>query len=150
MSETKRKTLYWVFKVLSIIVACAFPVWAIREKFPFWMAYHGESRSIGVGGILIIIVLTIIFRDSVFNFIKTKLKITHAPPIMVWLVLISISYVLLFIGQFLQDLVVVLWMGLIGCAFGTALTFVAEHYFAEKRENRTDKEGDEGVNDEQN
>ena len=144
MSEKKRKKLYWVYKALSVLIACAFPIWAICEKFPVWTTFCGEAHSIGVGGILIIIVVTIIFRDSVFKFIKKKLKITHAPPLMVWLVLIAISYVLLFIGQFLQDLVVVLWMGLIGCAFGTVLTFVAEHYFAEKREKH-----EEGVNDEQ-
>ena len=136
MSETNRKTLYWVFKVLSVVVACACPIWAIRDKFPVWKAACGDAYSIGVGGILILIVVAIIFKDSVFNFIKTKLNITHAPKLTVWIVLIIITYILIFIGQFLRDLVVVLWMGLIGCSIGTALTFVAEHYFAENTEKK--------------
>ena len=81
---------------------------------------------------MIVIVFIIVFRTSVFDFLKDKLKITHAPPLLVWLVLIAISYVLIFIGQFMQDVLVVLWMGLIGCSLGTALTFVAEHYFGKK------------------
>ena len=132
MSETKRKRLYWVFKVVSVLIACAFPVWAICERFPLWQTAYGSTRSIGVGGIMIVIVFIIVFRTSVFDFLKDKLKITHAPPLLVWLVLIAISYVLIFIGQFMQDVLVVLWMGLIGCSLGTALTFVAEHYFGKK------------------
>lgn len=135
MSEKKRKTLYWLFKVLSILVSCAFPVWAICEKFPIWKTTYGKTHSVGVGTILAIIVLIIIFRTTVFNFIKDKLKITHAPPLAVWLILIAISYVLIFIGQFLQDVSIVLWMGLIGCSIGTVLTLIAEHKFDKKKED---------------
>lgn len=132
MSEKNRKTFYWLFKVLSIAVACAFPIWAICEKFPIWQTSYGNAHSIGVGGILVLIVFIIIFRTSVFNFLRDKLNITHAPPLVVWLILIAVSYVLIFIGQFMQDLVIMLWMGLIGCSIGTVLTYVAEHYFTEK------------------
>lgn len=134
MTEKKRKKFYWIFKALSVIIACALPVWAICEKFPVWSVSYGNTHSIGVGGVLMAIVFLIIFRSSVFNFFKDKLKITHAPPLVVWLVLILISYVLIFIGNFLKDLTVVLWMGLIGCAFGTGLTFVAENKFNKKEE----------------
>jgi cadmium resistance protein CadD (predicted permease) len=134
MSEKKRKTFYWLFKALSVLIACALPVWAIMERFPVWKTMYGKTHSIGVGGILVIIVLAIIFRNTVFNFIRDKLKITHAPPLAVWLVLIAISYVLVFIGQFLQDVVIVLWMGLIGCSAGTVLTFIAGHKFDDKKE----------------
>lgn len=135
MSEKKRKAYYCLFKVLSILVSCAFPVWAIYEKFPLWRTTYGNTRSIGVGTILAIIVLAIIFRTTVFNFIKDKLKITHAPPLVVWLILLAISYVLVFIGQFMGDIVIVLWMGLIGCSIGTVLTLIAEHKFGKKEES---------------
>lgn len=135
MSEKKRKTFYWIFKALSILIACALPVWAICEKFPIWSVSYGSTHSFGVGGILMIIVFLIIFRNAVFNFFKDKLKITHAPPLFVWLVLIVISYVLIFIGNFLKDLTIILWMGLIGCAIGTGLTFVAENKFGKKEES---------------
>lgn len=132
MSERKRKTLYWLFKILSIVISCALPIWAICEKYPLWKTAYGQTHSIGVGGVLAIIVLLIIFRKAVFGFIKDKLKITHAPPLAVWLVLIAISYVLIFVGNFLKDLTIILWMGLIGCAIGTLLTFIAENKFGNK------------------
>lgn len=135
MSEKKRKSLYCLFKVLSVLIACAFPVWAIMEKFPIWETTHGKTHSVGVGAILAVIVLIIIFRTSVFNFLRDKLKITHAPPLLVWLVLIAISYVLVFIGQFMEDVVTVLWMGLVGCSIGTVLTLIAEHKFGKKKED---------------
>jgi uncharacterized membrane protein len=135
MSEKKRKAYYFLFKVLSILISCAFPLYAICEKFPLWKTTYGNTRSIGVGTIIAIIVLAIIFRTTVFNFIRDKLKITHAPPLVVWLLLLAISYVLVFIGQFMGDVVVVLWMGLIGCTIGTVLTLIAEHKFGKKEDN---------------
>jgi hypothetical protein len=87
-----------------------------------------------VGAILILIVVAIIFRKSVFRFLADKLKLNHAPPITVWLIMLIISYALIFIGDFLRDLTTVLWMGMIGCAIGNLLTFIGENYFAEKEE----------------
>ena len=135
MSEKNRKTYYWLFKILSIIISCAFPIWAIAEKYPLWETTCGTTHSIGVGGILALIVIIIVFRKAVFGFIRDRLKITHAPPLAVWLVLIATSYALVFIGQFIQDLVIVLWMGLIGSTIGTVLTFIAENKFCKKKEN---------------
>lgn len=135
MSEKTRKSLYCLFKVLSVLIACAFPVWAIYEKFPVWETTHGKTHSLGVGAILAVIVLIIIFRTSVFNFLKEKLKLNHAPPLLVWLIMIAVSYVLIFIGKFMQDVVTVLWMGLVGCSIGTFLTFVAENKFGKKKED---------------
>ena len=132
MSEKKRNSLYWLFKALSIIISCALPIWAICEKYPIWKTTHGTTYSIGVGGILVLIVVLIIFRKAVFDFLKDKLKITHAPPLAVWIALLIVSYILVFIGQFMQDMVTVLWMGFIGCAIGTILTYIAENKFGKK------------------
>jgi hypothetical protein len=116
MTEKKRKRSYWLFKILSVIVSCALPIWAIWEKFPIWTYTHGTSRSVGVGGILALIVVLVVFRKAVFNFIRDKLKLKHAPPLVVWLVMLIISYVLVYIGNFIKDLNTIFWMGLIGCA----------------------------------
>ena len=138
--EKKRKIFYLIFKVSSILISCFFPIWAICEKYPLWTVSYGTGRSVGVGAILILIVVTIIFRRSVFKFISERLKLEHAPPLAVWLVLIAVSYILIFIGNFLRDLTTVLWMGMLGCAIGTALTFVGENFFGEK-ENKDDGSG---------
>ena len=128
MTEKKRKTLYWGLKVLSVIVSCALPIWAICEKFPIWTETHGASRSAGVGVVLAMIVILIVFRKTVFDFIRDKLKLKHAPPIVVWFVLLIISYVMVYIGNFMRDMTTVLWMGLIGCSVGTFLTYLSDKF----------------------
>ena len=134
MSEKKRKKFYWLFKILGVVVSCALPIWAICEKFPIWTTAYGKSRSIGVGGILILIVLLIIFRKSVFNFLKEKLRLKHAPPLAVWFGMLITSYILVYISNVVRDLTIVFWMGLIGCAIGTLLTFIAENRFKKEKE----------------
>lgn len=134
MSTGKRKAFYWLFKALSVIVSCALPIWAIWEKFPIWTYTYGTSRSVGVGGIIALIVLLIVFRKTVFNFISDKLKLKHAPPLVVWLVMLIISYILIYIADFVRDLNTVFCMGFIGCAIGTVLTYIAEHRFGKKEE----------------
>ena len=136
--EQKRKIFYWVFKISSILVSCLLPIWAICEKFPIWTESHGSGRSFGVGAIIILIVLAIVFRKTVFNFLTDKLKLKYAPPIAVWLTALIVCYVLIYIGNFLRDLTTVLWMGMIGCALGTVLTYIGENFFASK-ENSDDR-----------
>lgn len=128
MTEKKRKTLFWVFKLAGILVSCALPIWAICERFPIWTEAHGAGRSAGVGIILIAIVLLIIFRKTVFGFIKDHLDLKHAPPISVWFVMLICSYVFVYLGEVMRDMTSVFWMGLIGCACGTFLTYLSERF----------------------
>ncbi len=128
MTEKKRKTLYWAFKLFGILVSCALPILAICEKFPLWTETHGTTHSVGVGVILILIVLLVIFRRTVFNFVKDKLNLKYAPPIVVWLVMLIFSYIVIYIGNVMRDMTTVLWMGLIGCAIGTVLTYISERF----------------------
>lgn len=132
----RHKALYWLFKTLSVVVSCALPMWAIWEKYPIWTSKHGTFRSIGAGGIIIIIMLLIILRKPVFNFFAEKLKLKHAPPIVIWLVLLIISYISVFISNFMLDMTIIFWMGLIGCAIGTVLTFIAENRYGKKEEKK--------------
>lgn len=132
----KRKFVYWSLKFLSILISCAFPIWAIYERYPIWVTEYGTSSSIGAGGVLIFAVILIICRRPIFNFMRDHLKLKYAPPILVWLVLIIISYTLLYISKFLYDITNVFWMGFIGCGIGTLLTFIAENCVRkEKNEN---------------
>ena len=132
MKQKRNKILYWVFKVLSVVISCALPIWAIYERFPMWTESYGTGKSIGTGAILVIIVVLIIFRKSVFDYIVEKLKLRHAPPMVIWLGILVVSYILIYIAEFMRDLNTVLWMGLIGCAIGTLLTYIAEHRFGKK------------------
>jgi O-antigen ligase len=132
MSEKRRKIKYWILKVLSVLISCGLPIYAVWDHFPIWTENHGTVRSIGAGGIICLIVLVVIFRKAVFNFLKDKAKLNHAPPIVVWLVMLIISYILIYISNFIQDLTTVVWMGLVGCAIGTMLTYIAENNYGKK------------------
>lgn len=134
MSEKKTKTIYWVLKILSVVISCAFPIFAICEKFPVWTITHGAGRTVGAGGILILIVVFVIFRKSVFNFMRDRMKLQHAPPLVIWLAMIIVGYVLMYINKFIQDMTTIFWMGLIGCAIGTLITYIAESKFGKKDE----------------
>jgi ABC-type xylose transport system permease subunit len=128
MTEKKSKRLYWLFKVLSVVVSCALPIWAILEKFPVWTEEHGTTHSVGVGLILIILVIAIIFRRTVFNFIRDKLNLKHAPPLVVWLVMLVISYIFIYLGEVMRDMTTVFWMGFVGCLIGTVLTYISDRF----------------------
>lgn len=130
-----RKTFYWLFKSLGILISCLLPIWAIVEKFPVWTYSYGRVRSMGVGGILILIVLFAVFRKTIFKFLEEKLKLKHAPPIVIWILMLIASYILIFIANFMRDLTTVFWMGLVGCAIGTVLTYIAENRFGEEKDN---------------
>lgn len=135
MTPRSRNVLYWVLKVLSILISCALPVWAIYERFPIWTIQHGTSRSAGTGLILMLLVILFIFRRTVFNFMRDRLNLKHAPPLLGWLVLIVLTYALLFVSKFLYDLTIVCWMGFIGCAIGTLITFIAENFVRVENNN---------------
>ena len=128
MTDRKRKTLYWFFKLLSIVVSCSLPVWAVTEKFPLWKKDYGTGRSVGMGIILIAIVLLVIFRRTVFDFIRDHLNLKHAPPLTIWLVMLVISHVLIYIGEVMRDMTTVFWMGFFGCIIGTFLTYISERF----------------------
>ena len=113
-------------------MSCALPIWAVLEKFPLWVVAHGTERSIGVGVILIAIVLLIVFRRTVFDFLRERLDLRHAPPLVIWVVMLILSYILIFIGNFMRDLTTVFWMGFIGCGIGTFLTFISNQFCKEE------------------
>lgn len=137
MKATRRNVIYWVLKVISIIISFLFPVIAICDKFPVWEDSYGLGRSIGTGGLLITFVLFAIFRRTVFDFLEERLKLKHAPPITVWIVMLIIAYVLLYICKFLTDIILVFWMGFLGCGLGTILTMVSELCFGKENNEGT-------------
>ncbi len=131
MTESKRKLWYWIFKVAGILISCALPIWAICERFPLWTEKSGAGVTVGAGIVLIAIVLLIVFRRSVFKYAKDKLNLKYAPPITIWIVFLIISYSLIYIADAIQALNTVFWMGFLGSAIGSLLTYIAEHKFSE-------------------
>ena len=128
MTSRKHKILFWSLKLASIIISCALPIWAICERFPIWTEAHGTGRTIGVGAILIGIVLLVVFRKTVFDFIRDRLDLKHAPPLVVWCVMLVVSYILIYLGEVVRDMTIIFWMGFIGCAIGTFLTYLSNRF----------------------
>ena len=133
MTEKRRKLLYLAFKISAILISCGLPIYAVSEHFPLWKESFGTSRTVGAGGIICLLIVVTVFRRTVFRFLRDKFNLEHAPPLAVWLVLLAVSYVLVYINGFIRALTTVLWFGLVGCAIGMALTFVAENYFGERK-----------------
>lgn len=136
MTETKRNLLFWTFKITGILVSCLCPIFAICEIFPIWSEEHGTGRSVGVGAILIAIVLLIVFRPTVFDFIRDHyLNLKHAPKIVVWIVLLIIGYSIILLGEFMRDMTDVFWMGLIGSLIGAVLTAISQKFEKEVKKD---------------
>jgi hypothetical protein len=134
MTERNRK-LYWLFKIVGVIISCGLPIWAVCEKFPIWQEKHGTGYSIGIGVILIIVILAMVFRSTVFSFIKEHLNLKHAPPLTIWLVLLAISYTFVYIGQVARDMTTIFWMGFAGCIIGNVFTYLSERLAKEVNTN---------------
>lgn len=135
MTEKKRKFWRVSFKLIGFLTACGMPLYAIYEHFPLWTIEHGSARSLGSGTIIASIVLLVIFKSTVFSWLKEKLAAKHAPPVAIWITALVICYILIYISKFLLDLTTILWMGLIGCVIGNALTYIAEHKFGEVKDD---------------
>lgn len=129
---TKSKIFYGLFKWGGVGISAALPLWVVLEKFPLWVETNGVGRSLGTGGIIGGIIALVIFKDAVIGYLKEKFKVGHAPKITGWFVALIITYVILYIGKFLYDLSLVLWMGLLGSVIGTLLTFAGETIFGEE------------------
>lgn len=133
--KTKRNLIYWLFKGGGMGISAALPLWVVLEKFPLWVDTHGVARSIGAGGIIGIIVVLVIFRKTVMGYLKEKFKLSHTPPMTIWIICLVITYGLMTLVKFLYDLSLVLWMGLIGSIVGTLLTLAGETLFGEEEKN---------------
>jgi hypothetical protein len=130
----KRKLLYWLFKFTSVVISCAFPVWAVCNKFPL-LTEGGAKTTLGIGGVLAIVIVSSISRKTIFSFFKEKLNLVNAPPLVGWMVLLGMAYGFQYLTSFVAELITIFWMGFIGCCIGVALTFIAENIIRKDKDN---------------
>lgn len=45
MTEKKRKSLFWIFKIAGILISLAFPIFAVYERFPILVNEEGILRT---------------------------------------------------------------------------------------------------------
>ena len=134
MKRPKNNARYWIFKVASVIVSCAFPLWALYERYPVWFAFGEKKVFFGAGGIVAVLVVLFVMRKSVFGFLREKLKLRYAPPFIGWLFPMFLGYAIIYINSYAYDVVHVSKMGLIGGAIGMGITFIAENFLKVNKE----------------
>jgi hypothetical protein len=42
--------------------------------------------------------------------------------------MLIVAYIIIYIGDVMRDMTTVFWMGFIGCAIGTFLTYISERF----------------------
>ena len=127
LTENKRKNVvYWTLKVLSIFISCALPAWGVIEQFPIWKETASTGRSIGAGLILIAVIVLIVFNKAVFGFLRDRLRLNYAPPLLIWLVLIVVTWGLIWLSSLMEDMMNIYILGFVGCLIGNILTFIGE------------------------
>jgi hypothetical protein len=122
----KDKILYWALRLLGIFISGCLPISAVIEHFPLWIEHKGAGRTIWVGTLLILIIVAVIFRKTVINYIRERFKTRTYPPVMGWVAMLCIAYVLRFINDFIMDMTSIFWMGLIGGLLGSLCLWFAD------------------------
>ena len=126
---TMRRKLGAVFlRILGVICAVGLPSAAVLETFPFWretVDNHVDGKSLGVGGVMFLLILLFGFRRQIWPYIQKRLNITAVGALLFW----GLSFVLLIalekITALIPDLRTICIAGLIGTSVGQVLDTVA-------------------------
>ena len=131
----RRPTLnYWICTVLSFAFSAGLPVVAIGQKFPIWNQTVSPAYTIGVGGVLTIIVCLVVFRKTLVPALMAKLGITSIPPVVIWVSALIVAEIVAKINTFMTDIKAVIFAGLAGAAFGWAFSLAAAYFNKKSKE----------------
>ncbi len=125
--KNKRRLKLLSFKGAGIVTSVALPVWAIIERFPILKAESGTGRMLGIGGLMTAVVLLITFKRTVFDYIKEKTGIRHAPPFAVWSALLIASFAVGVLADAMAELRAVFVAGAVGSGIGTVLSIIGDN-----------------------
>lgn len=122
------KSKYWLSIILSFLFSAGIPVVAIVKKFPLWKQTVSPAYTIGVGGVLVVIVLLLCLRKTVLPTIMAKLGITSTPSVVFWVGGWIVVEVVAKINTFMTDIKGIVLAGLFGSAVGWVFSLLASHY----------------------
>ena len=80
--------------VVSIIVAIAFPVVAVFQKLSVKAGEVSKIQVLSFGAILVLLILCVTLKKMLFKWIKEWLGTVTMPPIIMWLVFLTLVIVL--------------------------------------------------------
>ena len=125
---TRRKLGAAFLRILGVICAVGMPSAAVLETCPFWRDTVNrpvDGKSLGVGGVMFLLIALFGFRRQIWPYIQKRLSITAVGALLFW----GMAFVLLLalekLTALLPDLRTICIAGLIGTAIGQVLDTVA-------------------------
>ena len=125
-STTRRKLGASGMRALGFGSAVLAPAAVVLQKFPLW----GENRvtdakTLGVGGVMAVIIVLIGCRQRIWPVIKERLHVTSVAAIILWGLAFGLILGIERIIPMLPDLRTICLTGLIGTGAGQALDTAA-------------------------
>ena len=129
MTKTASKTIAFLLHKVGLAVSVGLPASEVLRKFPIWRPEAEQpinGRSLGLGGILLIIIALFAFREKIWPSIKKNLRLNSLGSILFWGAVFALLIVVeRFLIPVLPDLQSISLAGLIGALAGQACYTVA-------------------------
>ena len=120
-TTTKRKLGAVGLRTLGLGSAVGIPVVVVLQKFPLWNTVTNrpvDAKTLGVGGVMALLILLVGFRRQLWPVVKTKLHITAIGALIFWGLAFGLLLGIERMVPLLPDLRTVCIAGLTGTALG--------------------------------
>lgn len=118
-TTTKRKLGAVGLRTLGLGSAVGIPVVVVLQKFPLWGPERVvDGKTLGVGGVMALLILLVGFRRQLWPVVKTKLHITAIGALIFWGLAFGLLLGVERLVPLLPDLRTVCIAGLTGTALG--------------------------------
>ena len=118
-TTTKRKLGAVGLRTLGLGSAVGIPVVVVLQKFPLWGSERVvDGKTLGVGGVMALLIVLVGFRRQLWPVVKTKLHITAIGALIFWGLAFGLLLGIERMVPLLPDLRTVCIAGLTGTALG--------------------------------
>lgn len=134
-TQTKRKIGIVGLRTVGIASSVGMPAVAVLNAFPIWKErdFPIDGKTIGVGGVMILLIVLFGFRNQLWPLVKSKLHLNSFGAIIGWGVLFAVLLSIEKIVPLLPDLRTICIAGLTGTGIGQVSDTVAG--FLSKKNN---------------
>lgn len=144
-STTKRKLGSAGLRVLGFGSAVGIPVAVVLQKFPLWNVETNrpvDAKTLGVGGIMALLIVLVGCRRQLWPVIKDKMHITAVGALIFWGVAFALLLGVEKMIPLLPDLRTICIAGLAGTGIGQVLDTVAGNVDPAKGEKDSEVSSD--------
>lgn len=140
-TTTKRKLGAVGLRTLGLGSAVGIPVGVVLQKFPLWGPERVvDGKTLGVGGVMALLIVLLGFRRQLWPVIKTKLHITAIGALIFWGLAFGLLLGIERLVPLLPDLRTICIAGLTGTALGQGFDTAAGIVDPAKGEKEKEKE----------